>query len=462
MSTLLRRAIREILQEAADATAAETAEHRALEKQPVQDENLMSKGDATYEAFIKKYPAAKSGLEAAFAAYESARRKRIQYLKSEFSQRFKELQEKLGNTGKDPEEVKKAMIARLEVTKLMMGTYGTDIKANYYSPGVYDAGSDQTSGWAKSLSSKGKSTAVAAYAPAFENLVISAPPQLSIDQSGAVSGVVSSPELEKIYEHELIHAEDWAIDALDNYGGRIEGTGTASDLALQLVRKAMIPEAQLTAEFLMGRLEGSKSLAEAAELYAYVTTMEGLTSEEIKDPITKKLFSVAAISSYAAKVSELAIQDHVINYNTLNRLIGKRVDDITDAATRDDLDRKLFMTISGKGKVKLESVIKDLINPSHLRITLSMMRPHLVAALDRSKDSNTVIESTLSGMRAAGIEEDTFRAAFILAITDPTKRRDLTLVAMGTAPTKGTATGDEASQSALAERWARLAGLLQG
>jgi hypothetical protein len=212
----------------------------------------------------------------------------------------------------------------------------------------------------------------------------------------------------------------------------------------------------------MGRLEGSKSLAEAAELYAYVTTMEGLTSEEIKDPITKKLFSVAAISSYAAKVSELAIQDHVINYNTLNRLIGKRVDDITDAATRDDLDRKLFMTISGKGKVKLESVIKDLINPSHLRITLSMMRPHLVAALDRSKDSNTVIESTLSGMRAAGIEEDTFRAAFILAITDPTKLRDLTLVAMGTAPTKGTATGDEASQSALAERWARLAGLLQG
>jgi hypothetical protein len=107
-----------------------------------------------------------------------------------------------------------------------------------------------------------------------------------------------------------------------------------------------------------------------------------------------------------------------------------------------------------------QSRISDLTIPSHLRITLTEMRPHLEAALAKHGEQayGPVVEDTLTAMDAADIESAA-RASIILAVTDPSKLRSLTQVAAAESR-GGRGQGAQGAGSALAERWTRLAGLV--
>jgi hypothetical protein len=63
-------------------------------------------------------------------------------------------------------------------------------------------------------------------------------------------------------------------------------------------------------------------------------------------------------------------------------------------------------------------------------------------------------------MNAANQGDDVRRAAFILAITDPKKLADLTLVALGGQKKSPKGALAQEPETALAERWTRLAGLV--
>ena len=447
----LREAIREILLEEESMTAAEEAAHKQLESQPVNDSNLMEKGDAAYQETVKRFPAAKAGIDRMFSEFEAAKRRRLEYLESQFPARYKALKEKLGDKADvDVNQLQGVMIYRVRRAVLKLGTYGTDIKPNGYGVKTYDAAYDPTSGWSKTLGSIGKSVYIAAFAPADDGSVVSSPPDLLLDDSNNVTGAFEDREIGKLLEHELIHQEDFGASiALAGDAGTQESVGQAASLSRDLVIKSMIPADQLTDKIIRQRLASSPALAKDIRLVSYL--FPDMT--KLETPAAKETADVLVVARYAKALARDVDVSKILYYQIESQFPEDK--NLGDADAR-----ALFALDNDTGGIDKRNA--DMTGDSHLRITLSLMLPHLQAALSKSKDPGTVIEETLTGMRDAGMMEDKNRAAHILAITDPKKLADLTLVALGGQKKTSPGAPAQEPQTALAERWARLSGLLRG
>lgn len=463
----LRQIIRRMLLEG-DADQAETSPaadqaHKQLERQPVDDTNLMVKGDAAYTAFIRQHPKAQAGLDSIFAIFETARQNRLRYLRTSFAERYKALQRKL-NTGTavDVEQLKQSMISRVEKTQLKMGTYGEAIKSGY-KDSTYITLKDPTSGWSKDLARVGftdKSNPdkyhVIAYAPAAEALVVTEPPHLKLGVGGEVEAAIPSEDILSTLEHELIHQEDHAANALlglPQHGSVQSGAGGAAEFATRLIRQAMIPKDRMTIDLIYNRLAANSmtvNILEVADSTGFI--VEGGT-----------LFPTAAlaIAAYSDLLNDYP-EPYSIFYYALERAVGKSLQTLVPGSEESIKINKLLSQSSGKPGYTLGVLMRDYQLDTHLRITLSLLLPHLQQALAESTDPATVIEAALTAMSAASAGDDVPRAAFILAITDPVKLRDLTLVALGDTKKRG-ADGQPEGPTALAEgtacRWARIAGL---
>jgi len=465
----LRTAIRRMLLEgdtdqAESAPAADQA-HKQIESQPVDDTNLMVKGDVKYTAFIKQHPKAQAGIDSVFTIFETARQNRLRYLRTSFAERYEALQKKL-NTGTtvDVEKLKQAMISRVEKTQLKMGTYGAGIKSNY-EDSTYVTLADETSGWAKDLARVGfadKSSPekyhVIAYAPAAEMLVVTEPPHLKLGATGEVEAAIPRESILSTLEHELIHQEDHGANALlglPQFGGLQSGEGGAAEFATRLIRQAMIPEAQMTLDLIYNRLA-------ADSMTVNILAVADGTGFDL-DYGGVALFPTAAlaIAAYSDLLNSYPVSYNIFYY-ALERSLGKSLRTLVPGSEEYIKISKLLSQASGKPGYALGVLMRDYQKDTHLRITLSLLLPHLQQALAESTDPATVIEAALTSMSAVGAGDDVRRAAFILAITDPTKLRDLTLVAMGNTPGRG-ADGRPEAPTALAEqavhRWGRIAGL---
>lgn len=471
----LRHIIREtLILEEELKQASEDAAHKHLESQPVNDENLMTKGDPAYTAFIKDHPAAKSGIDSIFASFEVSRKNRLEYLNQNFTQRYMALQKKLNKKDDvDVEKLKQAMIDHVENTKLKMGTYGTNIIANY-SDNKYNPLNDSTSGWLNNLSSTGFANKtniegyhVIAYATRDEPLVVSEPPDLKINSAGKVEAAIPSPNIQSTLEHELIHQEDYAAEKLlgmpslrSSEKSDTSVVGSAAVFAKNLIKQAMVSRDQLTLDFIYKRLVDHVVLLESAFAIGYDCKFN-FDDDSLIFPT-----SAAIIADYAYELNYYP-DPYWIFYDATVRsapFTSPRIDveNINTESAEADRIRKVTSQRHGEAGVLLKALISDYQIETHMRITLLLLLPHLQKALAKNKDSKEAINSALSAMKAANSGDDLNRAALILAITDPTKLVDLTLVAMGDTKKKPTQVGSETTQSALAERWGQLAGLLKG
>ena len=441
--------VREVLLESESSMhSEEEALHAQLERQPVNDANLMRKGDASYQETVKRLPAAKAGIDWVFSEFELAKRRRLNYLESQFPARYNALKDKLGDKADvDVRHLQGVMIYRVRRAVLKIGTYGTDIKQNGYGVKTYEAAFDPTSGWAKTLGSLGKSTHIRAFAPSDDGSVVMAPPHLLLDDANDVTGAFEDSETGKFLEHELIHQEDYAASiVLAGDAGTEEKVGQSASLSKDLIVKSMIPPQQLTDKIIRQRLASSPALAEEIRLVSYL--FPDMT--KLETPAAKETADVLVVARYAK-----ALAAEVDVYKILYYQIASQFPE--DKNLGDPDARALFELDDNTRDITKRNA--DMTSSSHLRITLSLMLPHLQAALSESKDPGAVIESTLKGMKGAAMSEDRNRSAHILAVTDPAKLADLTLVAMG-GKKKRPADTSPGEKTALAERWMHLAGIL--
>ena len=211
----------------------------------------------------------------------------------------------------------------------------------------------------------------------------------------------------------------------------------------------MIPADQLTDKIIRQRLASSPALAKDIRLVSYL--FPDMT--KLETPAAKETADVLVVARYAKALARDVDVSKILYYQIESQFPEDK--NLGDADAR-----ALFALDNDTGGIDKRNA--DMTGDSHLRITLSLMLPHLQAALSKSKDPGTVIEETLTGMRDAGMMEDKNRAAHILAITDPKKLADLTLVALGGQKKTSPGAPAQEPQTALAERWARLSGLLRG
>lgn len=421
----------------------------------------MQKGDAHYEEFIKKFPDAKDGLEKVFSCFETARQNRLSYLRSEFDKRYKELKQKLGIVeGADPEKIKQKMIEQVESCELWLGRYSDDVLrfGQDKKLGINDAiailaEEDPDSGWSKNMAETGVSknaySGAYAYAPYSANVVVSKPPPLAYSPKFGITGAIAlQNELVKVYEHELIHQEDSVLRAAE--GEDIQRLDRADVLAIRLLESAALPAESLTGANILARVNSSPAMRDLI-LRATKWMMED--KEFMKRKRNEDAAIVMEIATFAGLLQLKGVNSYNIYYDFIKSLYPN-VEDIRS--------NPLFSLLYNRNKIQKH--MDDITGESHIRITLSLMRPHLEKVLREkgASDIAAVIEGTLSSMKEESGTADTYRAAHILAITDPTKLKDLTLVAA-----RDSSNDDRAGeQSALAERhilrWAQLAGILQG
>lgn len=431
----------------------ETQEHAELEKKSLGDTgNLMQKEDAYYTDFIKKFPDTAKGLADVFNCFEIARQNRINYLRGDFKKRYADLKQHLGiMPSTAPESVQQAMIDRVASCVLWLGRYGDDVE----SFGRTKAGDspeaiailardDPSSGWTKNLVELGITKnaygGAYAYAPVGTNVVVSTPPPLVYSGEWGIFGAIALEELIKIYEHELIHQEDSA-----QFKDEPHHTQLAAYLAARLVQSAALPAGSLTGENILARIKSSPTMKDLI-LSSVNWMMED--NDFMKQKYAEDAVIVMEIAAFAKNMSPGYFSDH----NTYISFLQGRFPEDTDIRLN-----PLYALLSNS--TKMQSHMRDIAGDSHIRIALTQMLPHLDTALGEIGANNTagVIEHTLSAMqKVAGA--DAYRAAHILAITDPTKLSDLTRVA-----SREQNTGSSSGAVALAEqffcRWAQLTGL---
>jgi hypothetical protein len=148
-----------------------------------------------------------------------------------------------------------------------------------------------------------------------------------------------------------------------------------------------------------------------------------------------------------------------IFYYELEKSLGKTLSTLEPDSEELKKVNDILRQYSGKQGYKLREILRDYQLDTHLRITLSLLLPHLQQALAENTDPAATIEASLTSMNAANQGDDVRRAAFILAITDPKKLADLTLVALGGQKKSPKGALAQEPETALAERWTRLAGI---
>ncbi len=442
----LRTVIRNILLEqdtvqSATSPAADQA-HKQVEATFKLDDGFMSKGDAAYNDATTRYPRLKEDIDKLFALFDAAKEKRISYLQNQFTARYDALRKTLGKTVQvDAEALRDAMIERLQKSKLMLSKYPDQLESNnpFGATKAYNPRKDPKGVWAKLFGPSAPD--VAAFAPYANADVFANPPLVYMFEQGTAyyTGFIPS-STQQIYEHELIHQEDNA--AREMMKQNAAGEDSTDTLARDLIRSALIPTKDLNITTINERFTASKKLSELVrvELSNFSQNLE-------TDPKYEGMAAVSYLSRWFSRInSSLSPIDQTTLY-------AQQI-----AAGDKDLEFNLQIFQYGYARAA-QSRISDLTIPSHLRITLTEMRPHLEAALAKHGEQayGPVVEDTLTAMDAADIESAA-RASIILAVTDPSKLRSLTQVAAAE-PRGGREQGAQGTGSALAERWTRLAGI---
>jgi hypothetical protein len=445
--TQLRTVIRNILleqdagQSATSSPAADQA-HKQVEQTFKISDGFMTKGDAAYNDATTRYPSLKEDIDKLFALFDAAKEKRINYLQNQFTARYDALRKTLGKTVQvDAEALRDAMIARLQKSKLMLSKYPEQLESNnpFGATKAYNPSKDPKGVWTKLFGASAPD--VYAFAPYANTDVFANPPLVYMFEQGAeyYRGFIPS-STQQTYEHELIHQEDNA--AREMMQQNATGGDTTDTLARDLIRSALIPTKDLNITTINERFTASKKLSELVrgELSNFAQNLE-------TDPKYEGMAAVSYLSRWFSRInSSLSPIDQTTLY-------AQQI-----AAGDKDLEFNLQRFQYAYIRSAL-SRIDDLTLPSHLRITLTEMRPHLEAALAKHGEQayGPVVEDTLTAMDATSIDAAT-RASIILAVTDPAKLRDLTQVA-AVEPRGGRGQGAQGTGSALAERWTRLAGI---
>jgi len=442
----LRTVIRNILLEqdtgqSSTSPAADQA-HKKVEQTFKLDDGFMTKGDAAYNDATTRYPSLKEDIDKLFALFDAAKEKRISYLQNQFTARYDALRKTLGKTVQvDAEALRDAMIERLQKSKLMLSKYPDQLESNnpFGATKAYNPRKDPKGVWAKLFGASAPD--VAAFAPYANTDVFANPPLVYMFEQGAeyYSGFIPS-NTQQIYEHELIHQEDNAAREMMKQSAT--GEDSTDTLARDLIRSALIPAESLNITTINERFTASKKLSELVreELSNFAQNLE-------TDPKYEGMAAVSYLSRWFSRInSSLSPIDQTTLY-------AQQI-----AAGDKDLEFNLQRFQYTYIRAAL-SRIDDLTLPSHLRITLTEMRPHLEAALAKHGEQayGPIVEDTLTAMDATSIDA-AVRASIILAVTDPTKLRSLTQVAAAE-PRGGREQGAQGTGSALAERWTRLAGI---
>jgi hypothetical protein len=443
----LRTIIRNMLLEqdtgqTAASPAADQA-HKQVEQTFKLDDGFMTKGDASYNDVATRYPSLKEDIDKLFVLFDAAKEKRISYLQNQFTARYSVLRKTLGKTVQvDAEALRDSMIARLRKSKLMLSKYPEQLESNSQSgtTKAYDPSKDPKGVWTKLFGAS--ASLVYAFAPHANADVFANPPLVFMFEQGAeyYRGFIPA-STQQTYEHELIHQEDNAAREMMQQSAT--GEDATDTLARDLIRTALIPTKDLNINTINERFAASKKLSELVrtELSNFAQNLEA-------DPKYEGMAAVSYLSRWFSRInSSLSPIDQTTLY-------AQQI-----AAGDKDLEFNLQRFQYAYTRAA-RSRIDDLTIPSHLRITLTEMRPHLEAALAKHGEQayGPVVEDTLTAMDASDVDA-AHRASIILAVTDPAKLRSLTQVAMGSSPPKGTKTPAETPQTALAERWTRLAGI---
>ena len=450
----LRTVIRSMLieQDTGQSAASPAADqaHKQVEATFKLTDDFMTKGDAAYNDIATRYPRLKQDIDKQFALFDAAKTKRISYLQNQFTERYNTLRKTLGKTVQvDAEALRDAMIDRLRKSKLMLSKYPDPLESNhaYGETKAYDPSRDPKGAWTKLFGAN--APLVGAFAPYSNADVFANPPVVfMLNQGAEYYGGFVPGDTQQTYEHELIHQEDNAAREAMQQGAA--GGDSTDTLARDLIRSALIPTDNLNINTINDRFTASKKLSEiireSLSVYA-----QNLAS----DPKYEGMAAVSYLSQWFNKInSSLSPNDQTTLYA------------LQIAAGDKDLEFELQQFQYAYSRAARARII-DITLPSHLRITLTEMRPHLEAALARHGEQayGPVVDDTLTAMEA--IDGDAAaRAAPVLAVTDPAKLRALTQVAV-----KGTPKGAQPSRapggeetSALAEgvarRWSQIAGLL--
>ena len=450
----LRTVIRSMLieQDTGQTAASPAADqaHKQVEATFKLTDDFMTKGDAAYNDIATRYPRLKQDIDKQFALFDAAKTKRISYLQNQFTERYNTLRKTLGKTVQvDAEALRDAMIGRLRKSKLMLSKYPDPLESNhaYGETKAYDPSRDPKGAWTKLFGAN--APLVGAFAPYSNADVFANPPTVfMLNQGAEYYGGFVPGDTQQTYEHELIHQEDNSAREAMQQGAA--GGDSTDTLARDLIRSALIPTDNLNINTINDRFTASKKLSEiireSLSVYA-----QNLAS----DPKYEGMAAVSYLSQWFNKInSSLSPSDQTTLYA------------LQIAAGDKDLEFELQQFQYAYSRAARARII-DITLPSHLRITLTEMRPHLEAALARHGEQayGPVVDDTLTAMEA--IDGDAAaRAAPVLAVTDPAKLRALTQVAV-----KGTPKGAQPSRApggeettALAEgaarRWSQIAGLL--
>ena len=446
----LRQIIRHMLLEqdegqAETAPAADQA-HKQVEATFKLTDDFMTKGDAAYNDIATRYPSLKQDIDNLFSLFDAAKAKRISYLQNQFTARYNALRKTLGKTVQvDAEALRDAMIARLRKSKLMLSKYPDQLEGNDKAgeTKIYYPSKDPKGVWSNLFGAS--APLVGAFAPYANADVFANPPTLFLSEHGTdyYSGFIPK-DTQQIYEHELIHQEDNA--AREATQQSTAGGDSTDTLARDLIRSALIPTKDLNITTINERFTASKKLSELVRL-----ELSNFATNLSTDPKYEGMAAVSYLTSWANKIDS--------RFNSLypTSLYAEQI-----AAGNVELDDKLMQFHSSYQKAAASRIL-DITKPTHLRITLTEIRPHLEAALAKHGEQayGPVVEDTLVAMDLADIEA-ACRASIILTVTDPVKLRALTQVAMGDTK-KRDADGQPEAPTALAEhtarRWARIAGL---
>jgi len=371
MSKTLRHFIRETLETVAVGGKSFTMD-------------LIDVNSAEFDDLKSRFPAAARMLDYYKASFEAAKQNRLDYLQSNFSERFQELGVRLGVTGFDAETARDAMIDAVRRAPMKMMGYPDDItKELVNDPATGMLMFDPfKSNWVRAtLSAFNKS----GNAFEFKGIIYSAPPRLQFDMAGNLLRALPHREdIVKLYEHELVHVESHAVSQL--------GTSDPADLDLALLQRILVPDSEITLDKLM-------------PIAAGITSVNRFSKDVLKEG--------EAQSTYLAVLAAMIMRGTAPAYE-------KAASGVAKAAKLDNDDWQM-----------LSQLARDHGSPEHIRISLLAIRSVLPGIdVDSSTSRIELSNSVTSAVVKKGYNpEAASRCGAIMCLVDPMKYEDIMLVA---------------------------------
>ena len=351
--------------------------------------DLIDVNSAEFDDLKSRFPAAARMLDYYKASFEAAKQNRIDYLQSNFAERFQELGVRLNDAGFDAETSRDAMIDAVRRAPMKMMGYPADITkelVNDPATGmlVFDP---FKSNWVRATRSAFNKVGNAFE---FEGVVYSAPPRLQFDTAGnLLRALPHSEDIVKLYEHELMHVESYAVSQL--------GTTDPADLDLELLQRILVPASEITLDKLMP-----------------VATSIININRFSKDPSKEG----EALSTYLAVLAAMIMRGAPA--------YEKAASDVAKAAKLDNDDWQVTSQLAS-----------DHGRPEHIRISLLAIRTVLPGIDVNSATSRIELSKAVtSAVSKKGYNpESASRCGAIMSLVDPMKYEDIMLVAAADTPT---------------------------